>query len=660
MVKKMNIKEYENKKQTLESEILKLPKGIIVKKKINNNIYYYNRYKENDKTKEKYIDFDLVSIFQKQIEKRKELEKELKQIDQIIKSQQKTKIDESIFLTSVFINDKIKKFVEPVKEFKKRECYYTIKDYLYKINQEKILILYGLRRTGKTTLIKQIILNMNSLDLSMTAYIKIKPNDTLYDLDKDLRILEKKGFKYLFIDEITLLEDFIEGAALLSDVYASCGMKIVLSGIDSLGFIFSKNNQLYDRCYLLHTTFIPYYEAKKVLGINDIDEYIEYGGTMTKSGTIYNDEIFFDNNNVNEYVDTAIAKNIQHSLKYYDEGKHFRHLIELYEKNELTSAINRIIEDINHRFTIDVLTNDFKSNDLRLSKRNLLTNKNESFNLDENLDSSAIEAEMKSLLDILNKYEQTINIEEAHIKEIKEYLLLLDLIYEIDKLSFPNINIPQKLIVISQPGIRYVQAKNLVKLILRDEKFNKLMLNVKNYIISRIDSQIKGRMLEEIILLETKIASPNKQVFKLQFDVEEFDMVIYDPKELECEIFEIKYSKVIVDNQYIHLIDEEKCKKTTDKFGNINKKTVLYRGQTTNVNGIIYKNISEYLEELNWRQVYNAYSFDEEKTIYDVSEELNLPESFVFEKTVLLLKQGLIACVNIDSGIYYKKRKIIL
>ena len=52
------------------------------------------------------------------------------------------------------------------------------------------------------------------------------------------------------------MEDFIEGAALFSDVFAACGMKIVLSGTDSLGFLFTEDEQLYDRCILMHTTFI--------------------------------------------------------------------------------------------------------------------------------------------------------------------------------------------------------------------------------------------------------------------------------------------------------------------------------------------------------------------------------------------------------------------
>lgn len=47
----------------------------------------------------------------------------------------------------------------------------------------------------------------------------------------------------------------------------------------------------------------------------------------------------------------------------------------------------------------------------------------------------------------------------------------------------------------------------------------------------------------DIVLLETKIAQPNKKVFKLQFAVGEFDMVVFDQKTLTCQIYEVKYSK---------------------------------------------------------------------------------------------------------------------
>ena len=105
---------------------------------------------------------------------------------------------------------------------------------------------------------------------TMYSVSSSKSSDTLSDINADLKTLEAKGYKYVFVDEVTLMEDFIEGAALFSDIYAGSGMKLVLSGTDSLGFIFTKHEQLYDRCIMLHTTFIPYREFENVLGISTI------------------------------------------------------------------------------------------------------------------------------------------------------------------------------------------------------------------------------------------------------------------------------------------------------------------------------------------------------------------------------------------------------
>lgn len=46
-------------------------------------------------------------------------------------------------------------------------------------------------------------------------------------------------------------------AALFSDVFATMGMKLVLSGTDSLGFWLAMDEELYDRARLIHTTFPP-------------------------------------------------------------------------------------------------------------------------------------------------------------------------------------------------------------------------------------------------------------------------------------------------------------------------------------------------------------------------------------------------------------------
>ncbi len=130
-----------------------------------------------------------------------------------------------------------------------------------------MFILYGLRRTGKTTLIRQLLAGMTDAELAETAFIQIAETDTLAGVNRDLKYLEETGFRFVFFDEVTLMENFISGAALFSDVYAAGGMKIVLSGTDSLSFLFSEGEQLYDRCVMLHTTFISYREFERVVGV---------------------------------------------------------------------------------------------------------------------------------------------------------------------------------------------------------------------------------------------------------------------------------------------------------------------------------------------------------------------------------------------------------
>lgn len=582
----------------LEREIATLPSGSVSKKTIKDKVYYYHRVNRDGKTKETYVSFDDVDELKAQIKKRRVLEKELKELRRI----EPNAFDDTPshdFNTYIRIGEQLRSYVSPVKDYKKRECYSKLHEYIYGGHQDRVFVLYGLRRTGKTTLIRQIIADMAENDFQKSAFIQVKVSDDLGKLNKDLKHLESQGFKYVFIDEVTLMEDFIDGAALFSDIYAACGMKIVLSGTDSLGFLFTKSEELYDRCITLHTTFIPYREFENVLGIKGIDEYIRFGGTMSLSGVNYNEESpFSDSKRTDEYIDTAIARNIQHSLEFYKSGRNFRHLLKLYENKELTNAINRVVEDINHRFTVDVLTKTFKSSDLSISARNLLKDKNYNIDILSNIDRESVEKRLMETLEILNIEDQTIPVDKDCALEIKEYLALLDLIMEIDEEYLPVSNSEDKKVVITQPGMRYSQATELVNSILQDEKFSSFSATERAYILERILSEVKGRMLEDIILIETKLANPKKQVFQLRFAIGEFDMVVADNETATCEIFEIKYSKEIIDKQYQHLNDDKKCEDAAFRFGTITGKYVIYRGETKDVDGVKYVNAEEYLKSL--------------------------------------------------------------
>lgn len=608
--------ELQNRMTELEKQISMLPPGGITKKTIKGKDYFYHRWTENKRRREKYIPMEAVDVFRAQIERRKALEQELNALkaqlprktgyDDLLERSTRSaqflmepRFPQPSFSVNVLAGEALASFSEAVCNYKKRACFQQLHDYIYGEAQDKVLILYGLRRTGKTTMIRQIFAEMSEEERARSAFIQITTRDSLAVVNRDLNTLRAQGFRNVFLDEVTLMEDFVEGAALFSDVFAACGMKIVLSGTDSLGFLFTEDEQLYDRCIMIHTTFIPYREFESVLGIHGIDEYIRYGGTMSLSGVHYNEHsTFASKESADEYVDTAIARNIQHSLHCYQYEGHFRHLRDLYDRNELTSAINRVVEDINHRFTLEVLTREWKSHDLGISAGNLRRDREHPSDILDRVDLLMVTERLRELLEIRNKNEQTVKLDDIHGTEIKEYLELLDLTQDIDVRHMPDVRTQGSRTVIAQPGLRYAQAGALIRSLLVDERFSALSLVERNAVQERILTEIRGRMLEDIVLLETQLAHPKKQVFVLQFPVGEFDMVVFDTEAACCQIFEIKHSEEMVPQQYRHLINEEKCAQTEHRYGPITGKFVLYRGTNQCVGEVQYRNVEDYLREM--------------------------------------------------------------
>ena len=599
--------------EELEKRIETLPRGTIVTKNIDGKPYFYQQYKENKKTVSNFLTNDEAEKMRPLIEERRELQKKLRDMKKNLPAT--AKLDDSTsFIMNAITGAGLLEMAETAKDFKKRDCYEKISSYLYGKPADKVCLVYGLRRTGKTTLLKQLVLDMKEEDRKQTIYIKARVGETIADLNKDIKLAREQGIKFFLIDEITLLEDFIDNAALLSDVYAVQGLKFVLSGTDSLGFYFAESEELYDRAVTVHTTFIPYKEHARLLGITSIDEYIRYGGTLKAGELDFEDAelnveeaSFRDDETARRYIDTAICKNIQHSLKCYQKGRYFRHLRELYDANELTNAINRIIEDENHDFTVKVITDLFESHDLGSTAQLLRKARDEDKRTDilDEIDKSQILETLKKILEIKEKDNQTIGITDSHVEEIKQYLKRLDLIDDLDIETLTGSEGKLNYTIFTQPGMRFCQAQALVYSLMKDEQIKNLQEREINLITEKIIEGVLGHMLEDIVIYETKrVLMPNrhenkKQVFQIRFEAGEFDMVIYDNQTNTCEIYEIKHSLEAVPFQYRHLINEDKIELTEKRFGKITKKCVLYRGETMqSENDVMYKNVEEYLNEL--------------------------------------------------------------
>ena len=504
------------------------------------------------------------------------------------------------FHTNVVTGTGLQALANSVAKYGKRDCFSTLQKFVNGSYDGKICILYGLRRTGKTTLLFQML---SELPIEKTAYIKVQTIDDMSRLTKDLKALFELGYRYAFIDEITLLNDFIDTAAVLSDVFSMMGMKIVVSGTDSLGFAMANRDELYDRSVTIHTSFIPFREYARLLNIRSVDSYIEYGGTLKMENMSFDDpdaafdEVAFrDDESTRKYIDTAISRNIQHTLKNDHYGEYFNQLRELYEKGELTNVINRIVQHMNHRFVLRVVEDEFKSHDFGSAKELLLHDlPAERATVLYDVNEKQILERLKAIIEVKEKSETTVPITQEHIDKVKKYLLMLDLI----------VNCPERYesgkqaehIVFSQPGMRYAIAKALVYSLMQDAYFASIPEADKAYITGKILDDVKGRMLEDIVLLEVCKAAPSTmEAFKFKFDAGgEFDMVIYDKTSQNCRIYEIKHSAKVNEKQTLHLRDAEKCQIVEKRFGPISGKFVLYRGKDTFAEGVQYLNVENFL-----------------------------------------------------------------
>lgn len=594
----MNDTRTESEIEAYAKELIGSHRGSVTTKRIRGAERFYLQWRENGVQKSKYLKSREVEVVRRLISAQSEVASSGKVASEVA------------FETNVFLGSNLKRMSEPVVGWQARDDFPVILDFIRGTQADRVLLVYGLRRTGKTTMLRQVILNLSLAELRRAAYIKINSSDTIGALDRDLKRLRERGIDIVLIDEATLLDNFIDCASMFSDIHAALGMKIVLSGTDSLGFWFAAHNELYDRELTVHTTFIPFHEHARLLGTDDVDTYVEFGGTLKlgdrrldHADARREDASFRDDESTRFYVDTAIAKNIQRSLRCFRRGGEFRHLQALEDAGELTNAINRIVEDMNHRFVLRVLTEDFKSHDLGSAADLLVKSKDATRQMDlrASVDVEQVTARLMEILDIRNRDACRVTVSEDAVREVRAYLQVLDLVAEVDERIVGET--PLKRAVFIQPGLRYAQAQALVFALRADLGFRTLAQGQADAIVDCILQDIRGRMLEDIVIYETKRALVRRgvasadDVFKLKFADGEFDMVVRDLARQSCRIFEIKHSSERNAMQTRHLTNEAKLAETERLYGPIAERIVLYRGADADMeNGIRYRNVDSYLK----------------------------------------------------------------
>lgn len=209
------------------------------------------------------------------------------------------------------VNPKI--FTADTSDMNKRKAFVTLKNFVLgdECYQGEILAVCGLKRTGKTTLLKQLLCNIDTYT-SSCAFLEMQDSDTMKMLERRIEEEQAKGKTIIFINEITKVSDYINNSASLADCFAKAGARIIISGTDSLSIAFAEDYELYDRVRKVNTTYTSFAEYHTLFPLENINDYIRYGGLFYKNEA---EKSVNGYENILSYLHDAVTMNIANSLK---------------------------------------------------------------------------------------------------------------------------------------------------------------------------------------------------------------------------------------------------------------------------------------------------------------------------------------------------------
>lgn len=213
----------------------------------------------------------------------------------------------------------------------------------------KIMILWGLKSGGKSTLLEQIINEYkNSLKC---AYYELEDGDNMGKLFSALLDESKNGTKLVCIDNITKADDFIYTSSVLASF--ATDMKIIIAGDESLSFTFAgEEKYLQNKFFDIHTSYISFREHKELFE-RDFDDYVKFGGLMNKE--------IVDAKSARKYADIAISRNIMNSVKNDYYGSYELDFKQKELDNIVYEMLGLLAKGLNEEFVCENITKLLKA-----------------------------------------------------------------------------------------------------------------------------------------------------------------------------------------------------------------------------------------------------------------------------------------------------------
>ena len=515
---------------------------------------------------------------------------------------------------------------------KKRKAYVEVEEYVKSNKRDtKICAIYGIRRTGKSTLMKQVAQNLSDEQKKQAWFITCNNDTDFYDVVAFITKMLEKGDKYFFIDEITSAKNFQNIGQVLSDVFVKMDdAKIIVTGKDSLGLSLVHRGMMYDRIKFIPTTYTSFSEYSTLTGVNNIDDYIKLGSTLKT-------DCFSSYKETQNYIETSIVSNIIGSLEKSEGLKKYPlTLTEIYNNNDLNNAIQRIINHFAQSLTVKILTEQITIHPLSTALHNLAEKGNKpGLLMRQNIDFEKINDSVAYALGIHTT--RTSPVEEKHINVLSDFLEDIGLITTIPVIeSFSNRTFQNDMKIISHPGMFHAIIKYTLDELQKNENWLQDVSNEdRTKLLESTYTSAVGDILENIVIKDIfELLSNGKRVNKDDFLGEntgrwyvsklsiydknskrdyEADLIIFDKEKKETYLFEIKHSKEVVEQQSKHLENERFNQYVEENFGQVKRTIVLYNDEIDTSLTVPRISVTKFLKELS--KQFNTKDFDMNKFI---------------------------------------------
>lgn len=376
---------------------------------------------------------------------------------------------------------------------KKRYCYKQLWDYLTEGSSNRVAMLFGTRRTGKTVLMQQAIneLLQSGVDQKKVAYITVQKDAVEGRIFCDyVRHLLSLGIDYLFIDELTYVNGNLNWTSILSD--NTPGKMIVLAATDSLMFKELTRTILFERADVIRTTYISYCEFTYLYGLG-LPNYLQSGGIL-RSSKSYLTQHELD---VGEYLQygldyagSAIIENITGCFNRFELWKRYPNLNQMTDAR-LRTFLFRWIQHYSEQLILRIFNRKLKSADIG----NLMDCVSKKY-ADADVIYSEIENQLNRFLTERLNVKSFNDYSQDEVDEVFTLMKDLDCVEEVDGNIY-----------LLPVALRYSYAYETIKILI--EKFDSLCSNYSipfNLEEARdiIQNCVEGILLESIIFIDLK------------------------------------------------------------------------------------------------------------------------------------------------------------